>query len=73
MKLNQDIVKRLQGLDDKALWQEIRKMAQEYGLKLPDTTPAASDLAKVRNALGVGEISTAEAIRLVNEYKRRQC
>ena len=73
MKLNQDIVKRLQGLDDKALWQEIRKMAQGYGLNLPDTTPAASDLAKVRDALGVGEISTAEAMRLVNEYKRRQC
>ena len=72
MKLNQDIVKRLQGLDDKALWQEIRKMAQGYGLKLPEATPAASDLCKVREALGVGEISTAEAMRLVNEYKRRQ-
>lgn len=72
MKLNQDIVKRLQGLDDKALWQEIRKMAQSYGLKLPDATPATSDLCKVREALGVGEISTAEAMRLVNEYKRRQ-
>ena len=71
MKLNQDIVKRLQGLDDKALWQEIRKMAEGYGLKLPDATPSAGELSKVREALGIGEISMGEAMRLVNEYKRR--
>ena len=72
MKLNQDIVKRLQGLDDRALWQEIRTMARGYGLSLPDVTPASSDLMKVRRALDIGEISTTEAMRLVNAYKRRQ-
>ena len=72
MKLNQDIVKRLSGLDDRALWQEIRRMAEGYGLKLPDATPAAGELSKVREALCVGEISTAEAMRMVNEYKRRR-
>ncbi len=72
MKLNQDIVKRLQGLDDAALWQEIRKMAMGYGLSLPDVTPAPADLMKVRRALDIGEISTTEAMRLVSEYKRRQ-
>lgn len=72
MKLNQDIVKRLQGLDDRALWQEIRMMARGYGLSLPDVTPTSSDLMKVRRALDIGEISTTEAMRLVNEYKRRQ-
>ena len=72
MKLNQDIVKKLSGLDDRALWQEIRRMAEGYGLRLPEATPSTVELAKVREALGVGEISTGEAMRLVNEYKRRQ-
>lgn len=73
MKLNQDMVKKLQGLDDAALWQQIRSMAEGYGLKLPEATPAAADLAKVRQALDAQHISTVEAMRMINEYKRRQC
>ena len=72
MKLNQDMVKRLCGLDDGALWAEIRKIAGGYGLKLPDKTPTKAELRKVREALNLGEIRTADAMRLVNEYKRRQ-
>jgi hypothetical protein len=72
MKLNQDLVNRLCGLDDEALWAEIRSIATNYGLKLPDKTPTAAELAKVRGALNLGEIRTADAMRLVNEYKRRQ-
>lgn len=73
MKLNKDIISRLQGLDDEALWREIRGMAKSYGLNLPDKTPTKGELEKVRSALSIGEISTAEAMRLVNEYKRRKC
>ena len=72
MKLNQDMVKRLCGLDDVALWAEIRKIAGGYGLKLPEKTPTEAELRKVREALCLGEIRTADAIKLVNEYKRRQ-
>ncbi len=73
MKLNKNMVEKLQGLDDNALWCEIRNMAASYGLKLPDKTPTEAELRKVREALQIGEISTTDAMRLVNEYKRRQC
>lgn len=73
MKLNQDIISRLQGLDDEALWREIRRMAEGYGLKLPDKTPTKDELKRVREALSIGEISATDAMRLVNEYKRRKC
>lgn len=72
MKLNQNIVAKLRGLNDEALWQEIRGMASSYGVKLPDKTPTAAELNKVREALNIGEISTADAMRMLNEYKRRQ-
>lgn len=72
MKLNNNIVNKLRGLDDDALWREIREMASSYGLKLPDKTPTASELSKVRDALNIGEISTVDAMRLLNEYKRRK-
>ena len=72
MKLNNNMLNKLRGLDDEALWREIRTMASSYGLKLPEKTPNAGDLKKVRDALDIGEISTADAMRLMNEYKRRQ-
>ena len=72
MKLNNNMLNKLRGLDDEALWREIKTMASSYGLKLPDKAPSASELKKVREALDIGEISTADAMRLMNEYKRRQ-
>ena len=70
MKLNKSITDRLKNLTDDELWAEIRKMAAGYGLALPDRTPSASDLAKVRNALNIGEVNMTDAMRIVNEYKR---
>ena len=70
MKLNKSITDRLKNLTDDELWAEIRKMAAGYGLSLPDRTPSASDLAKVRDALNIGEVNMNDAMRIVNEYKR---
>lgn len=70
MKLDKSITERLCGLSDEALWCEIRKIALSYGLCLPEGMPSAENLEKVRCALGAGEISTREAMRIVNEYKR---
>lgn len=70
MKLNKSITDRLKNLTDEELWAEIRKMAAGYGLALPDKTPSASDLAKVRDALNIGEVNMTDAMRIVNEYKR---
>jgi hypothetical protein len=70
MKLNKSITDRLKNLTDDELWAEIRKMAAGYGLSLPDRTPSAGDLAKVRDALNIGEVNMTDAMRIVNEYKR---
>ena len=70
MKLNKSITDRLKNLTDEELWCEIRKMAAGYGLALPDRPPSSTDLAKVRDALNIGEVNMNDAMRIVNEYKR---
>lgn len=70
MKLNKSITDKLCCLSDEEMWGEIRKMALAYGLRLPEGMPCAEDLKKVRCALDSGQISTRDAMRIVNEYKR---
>ncbi len=70
MKLNKTVTDRLRNLTDDELWAEIRKMAAGYGLCLPDKSPTSGELAKVREALNIGEINVGDAMRIVNEYKR---
>jgi hypothetical protein len=70
MKLNKSITDRLISLPDQELWEEIRRMAASYGLSLPERSPTAEELAKVRGALTIGEINMGDAMRIVNEYKR---
>lgn len=72
MKLNNNMVNKLRGLNDQELWKEIQNMASSYGIKLPDKTPNATELSKVREALNIGEINTMEAMRMLNDFKRRQ-
>ena len=72
MKLNNNMVNKLRGLNDQELWKEIQRMASSYGIKLPDKTPNTTELSKVREALNIGEINTMEAMRMLNDFKRRQ-
>ncbi len=70
MKLDKSITERLCKLSDEELWCEIRRIALSYGICLPEGMPTSDDLCKVRHALDAGEISTRDAMRIVNEYKR---
>ena len=70
MKLNKTVTDRLKNLPDDELWAEIRRMAASYGISLPERSPSSHELAKVRDALNIGEVNMGDAMRIVNEYKR---
>ena len=71
MKLDREKMNRLAALSDGELWCEIRKMAGGYGFKLPDAVPSHGELEKLRGIMTAEKINTAEALRLVNDYRRK--
>lgn len=72
MKLDQEKLKRLSSLSDAELEKEIRRMAAEKGLKLPDASPAHEDLEKLRALLtSDGGFGMMEAMRFYNAYRRK--
>ena len=72
MKLSQEQLKRLCALSDAELEREIRRMAAEKGLKLPDTKPSHEDLEKLRALLSSeGGFGMMGAMRYYNEYKKK--
>ncbi len=72
MKLSQEQLKRLSALSDAELEREIRRMATEKGLKLPDTKPSHEDLEKLRALLtSDGGFGMMGAMRYYNEYRKK--
>ena len=72
MKLSQEQLKRLSALSDTELEKEIRRMAEEKGLKLPCTSPSHEDLEKLRALLtSEGGFGMLGAMRYYNEYKKK--
>ena len=71
MKINRDKVAHLSALGDSELWNEIRSIAGSHGFRLPESTPSAADMAKLREAIsGSARANLADAIRIINNYKR---
>ena len=72
MNFDKDKLIALTALPDDALWSEIKKMSSAYGLSLPDKTPSHEELEKLRSMFGgVGKLSLMQAMRVVNDIKRR--
>ena len=72
MKINIEGLRALCALSDEEMWREIRGIAGKHGLNLPEQTPSHGEMEKLRDAVsGGGGISLSDAMRLVNEYKRR--
>ncbi len=72
MKINLEGLRALCALSDEELWREVRGIAAKHGLNLPEQTPPHSEIEKMREAVsGGGGISLSDAMRLVNEYRRR--
>lgn len=71
MKIDKEKLDKLVAMPDGELWGEILKIASQNGFKLPDKPPSGDELNKIRNAVAGGsKINLAEAIRVVNNYRR---
>ena len=71
MQFDPNVMKAFLAMDDKALWQAVRAIAQRNGVSLPEGQPPEGELAKLRQALsGKGSADVAEAIRIVKEARR---
>jgi hypothetical protein len=72
MKLDPQKLKTLSSLSDADLEAEIRRMAQEKGLKLPAASPSHEDLEKLRALLTAdGGFGMLDAMRYYNAYKKK--
>lgn len=71
MKIDKKKLEEMTKLSDEELWQKISSIATEHGVKMPQSMPAASELAKVRETLSNPEsISLMGAMRMVNNLKK---
>ena len=73
MKIDKDKLKAMCEMSDAELWREIRGVAQRHGFTLPEKTPEHSEMEKMRGAMAGGaKLKLGEAVRILNDYKRRQ-
>ena len=72
MRIDKDKLNALCSMPDDELWCEICKIAKGYGFTLPKSTPCESDMQKLRGAVGNGKINLGDAVKILNEYKRRE-
>ena len=70
MKFNREQLDALIALPDDKLWEEVVKIAKNYGLTLPDKTPEHAEIEKMRELARSPKINTIEALRMVNKYKK---
>ncbi len=72
MQFDYNMLRSLLSLPDEQLWQTINSIANQNGVNLPKGTPPATELARLRNALGSTQNpNLREAMDIVNEYKKR--
>lgn len=72
MKIDREKLLELQAKSDSELWQVINEIAGKHGYNLPKNTPSKSEMDKIRSVLGSADkINMREAMRLMQEYKRR--
>ena len=73
MRIDKDKLDALCRMPDDELWCEVCKIAKSYGFTLPNNTPSKSDMQKLRGAVSAnGKINLANAVKILNEYKRRE-
>lgn len=71
MKIDKEKLDALIAMPDDKLWAEIRSIALSHGIKLPEKTPAHSEMEKMRAAANSGaRLNLAQAVRLINDYRK---
>ena len=70
MKIDKSKLEAMAALSDAELWQSIKSIASEHGVKMPDNQPRHEALARVRSALADAEkLNLIGAMRIVNDLK----
>ena len=70
MRFDKEKLEALAAMPDDKLWAEVVKIAAGFGYTLPKDTPPHSELEKMRSAVRADKINVADAMRLVNQYKK---
>ena len=71
MRFDREKLEALASMPDEKLWAEVVRIADSFGYSLPRETPPHSELEKMRSAARAEKINVSEALRLVNQYKRK--
>ena len=71
MRFDKEKLEALASMPDDKLWAEIVKIADSFGYSLPKQAPPHSDLEKMRCAVRSEKLNVADALKLVNKYKRQ--
>lgn len=69
-QFDENTLKAILALPDEQLWQLIKTIALQNGVKLPTTTPPRQELDKLRTSLGTNAPNVNEALQIVNQYKK---
>lgn len=70
MRINKEKLEALTNLPDDKLWAEIVAVAASYGFALPKETPPKETLAKLRSAVSGDKLNVADAIKVLNKYRK---
>ena len=71
MRFDREKLEARAALPDEKLWAEVVRIADMYGYSLPKETPSHTDLEKMRGAVRSDKINVSEALKLVNQYKKK--
>ena len=72
MKIDKEKLTALVALPDDKLWAEVKKIAISHGITLPDSPPPHEEMERLRGAVSGGaRLNLAQAVRVVNDYRRR--
>ncbi|MBR2343233.1 MAG: hypothetical protein IKA64_03170 [Clostridia bacterium] len=71
MRINTEKLAALTALPDEKMWAQIREIASGHGISLPEKCPDSKTMSDIRSAASGGaKINLAEAIRVINRYKK---
>ncbi len=70
MKFNKDALRELSQKSDAELWEQIRTIATEHGIKIPEGQPSKENLDKVRRMLdGTERMSFSNAKKILDDFR----
>ena len=70
-RIDKEKLDRLMSLSDEELWGEIERVCSRHRISLPKGQPPKAELDRLRALASSGRIGVADALSLLNEYKKK--